>query len=836
MNQKALKTLEYTKIITQLESHAASPLGKSLCRDLVPSSDLEEVRTWQAQTTDAADRVRLKGTVSFSGLRDIGSSLKRLEIGSSLSISELLSISSVLTVTARAKAYGRQDIPENTFTPRFPGQQPPKQTAAEEYAPDSLDPLFQALEPLTPVNNEIKRCILSEDEIADDASPGLSHVRRSLKACADRIHTQLNSILNSHRTYLQDAVITMRDGRYCLPVKSEYKSQVSGMVHDQSATGSTLFIEPMAIVKLNNEIRELEIQEQKEIEAVLASLSNQTAPHIEELQLDMELLAQLDFIFAKAALSHQYRCTAPIFNDKGYINIKDGRHPLLDQKKAVPINVWLGKDFDLLIVTGPNTGGKTVSLKTVGLFTLMGQAGLHIPAWEGSELAVFDNVFADIGDEQSIEQSLSTFSAHMTNTVRILSEADSRSLCLFDELGAGTDPTEGAALAIAMLSFLHNMKCRTMATTHYSELKVFALTTPGVENACCEFNVETLQPTYRLLIGVPGKSNAFAISKKLGLPDYIIEDAKNHLEAKDESFEDLLTSLENSRVTIEKEQEEIRSYKEEIAQLKSRLTRKEEHLDERKDKMIRNAAEEAQRILREAKETADQTIRQINKLAADSGVNKELEAQRTKLREQLKKTDDKLAVKAKGPSQPVSAKKLKIGDGVKVLSMNLKGTVSSLPDSTGNLFVQMGILRSKVNIRDIELIREDDISATLGDGSSRSYGAVSGTGTSKSKKTFSQAKGSHSGSGQIKMSKSFSVSPEVNLIGMTTDEAVPAMEKYLDDAYLAHLPSVHVVHGRGTGALKTACHKRLKQLKYVKDFRLGEFGEGGTGVTIVTFK
>ncbi len=836
MNQKALKTLEYTKIITQLESHAASPLGKSLCRDLVPSSDLEEVRTWQAQTTDAADRVRLKGTVSFSGLRDIGSSLKRLEIGSSLSISELLSISSVLTVTARAKAYGRQDIPENTFTPRFPGQQPLKQTAAEEYAPDSLDPLFQALEPLTPVNNEIKRCILSEDEIADDASPGLSHVRRSLKACADRIHTQLNSILNSHRTYLQDAVITMRDGRYCLPVKSEYKSQVSGMVHDQSATGSTLFIEPMAIVKLNNEIRELEIQEQKEIEAVLASLSNQTAPHIEELQLDMELLAQLDFIFAKAALSHQYRCTAPIFNDKGYINIKDGRHPLLDQKKAVPINVWLGKDFDLLIVTGPNTGGKTVSLKTVGLFTLMGQAGLHIPAWEGSELAVFDNVFADIGDEQSIEQSLSTFSAHMTNTVRILSEADSRSLCLFDELGAGTDPTEGAALAIAMLSFLHNMKCRTMATTHYSELKVFALTTPGVENACCEFNVETLQPTYRLLIGVPGKSNAFAISKKLGLPDYIIEDAKNHLEAKDESFEDLLTSLENSRVTIEKEQEEIRSYKEEIAQLKSRLTRKEEHLDERKDKMIRNAAEEAQRILREAKETADQTIRQINKLAADSGVNKELEAQRTKLREQLKKTDDKLAVKAKGPSQPVSAKKLKIGDGVKVLSMNLKGTVSSLPDSTGNLFVQMGILRSKVNIRDIELIREDDISATLGDGSSRSYGAVSGTGTSKSKKTFSQAKGSHSGSGQIKMSKSFSVSPEVNLIGMTTDEAVPAMEKYLDDAYLAHLPSVRVVHGRGTGALKTACHKRLKQLKYVKDFRLGEFGEGGTGVTIVTFK
>ena len=835
MNQKALKTLEYTKIITQLESHAASPLGKSLCQELSPSSDLEEIRTRQAQTTDAVNRVRLKGSVSFSGLREIGGSLKRLEIGSSLSIPELLSISSVLTVASRAKAYGRRDTEDPpAFTPRFPGQKPPKQAEVAEYVPDSLDPLFQSIEPLTPLNNEIKRCILSEDEIADEASPGLSRVRRSIKSAADRIHTQLNSILNSHRTYLQDAVITMRDGRYCLPVKAEYKNQVSGMVHDQSATGSTLFIEPMAIVKLNNEIRELEIQEQKEIEAVLATLSNEAAPHIEELRLNMELLAQLDFIFAKAALSRQYQCSAPVFNDKGRIHIKDGRHPLLDPQKVVPINIWLGKDFDLLIVTGPNTGGKTVSLKTVGLFTLMGQAGLHIPAWEGSELAVFDEVFADIGDEQSIEQSLSTFSAHMTNIVSILQQADSRSLCLFDELGAGTDPTEGAALAIAVLSFLHNMKCRTMATTHYSELKVFALTTPGVENACCEFSVETLQPTYRLLIGIPGKSNAFAISKKLGLPDFIIEDAKSHLEAKDESFEDLLASLETSRVTIEKEQEEIRSYKEEIAQLKSRLTQKEERLDERKDKLIRNASEEAQRILREAKETADQTIREINRLASESGVGKELEAQRAKLREQIKKTDDKLAVKAKGPSQPISPKKLKIGDGVKVLSMNLKGTVSTLPDAKGDLFVQMGILRSRVNIRDLELIREDDISATLGDGSSRTYGGTAAG--SKAKKTFSQAKGNGNGSGQIRMSKSFSVGTEVNLIGMTTDEAVPAMEKYLDDAYLAHMPSVRVVHGRGTGALKNACHKRLRQLKYVKDFRLGEFGEGGTGVTIVTFK
>ena len=803
MNQKALKTLEYTKIIAQLEEFAASEPGKKLCRELVPSASLEEIRTWQAHTTDAVSRIRMKGSLSFAGTKDVGGSLKRLDIGSSLNIPELLALSSLLTAAARAKTYGRHESDEEEF--------------------DSLEPYFAGLEPLTPLNNEIKRCIISEDEVADEASPGLSHVRRSMKNIASRIHNQMNALLNSNRSYLQDGVITMRDGRYCLPVKAEYKNQVAGMVHDQSSTGSTLFIEPMAIVRLNNELRELEIQEQKEIQAVLASLSEQAAPHIDAIRMDMELLGQLDFIFAKAGLSRHYRCSSPVFNDKGYIHIKDGRHPLLDPKTVVPINIWLGKDFDLLVVTGPNTGGKTVSLKTVGLFTLMGQAGLHIPAWEGSELAVFDEVFADIGDEQSIEQNLSTFSAHMTNTVRILNQADARSLCLFDELGAGTDPTEGAALAIAILSFLHNMKCRTMATTHYSELKVFALTTPGVENASCEFSVETLRPTYRLLIGVPGKSNAFAISQKLGLPDYIIEDARSHLEAKDESFEDLLASLESSRLTIEKEQEEIKAYKEEISQLKTRLTQKEERLKERQDKMMKNAAEEAQRILREAKETADQTIRQINKLGTAAGYNKELEAERAKLRDQLKKTDDKLAVKAKGPSQPISPKKIKIGDGVKVLSLGLKGTVSSLPNAKGDLFVQMGILRSQVNIRDLELLKEDDISATLSDGSG-------------GRNIWTPAKGKGTGSGKIKMSKSFSVPTEVNLIGMTVDEAMPVMEKYLDDAYLAHMPSVRVVHGRGTGALKNAVHQRLRKLKYVKEFRLGEFGEGDSGVTIVTFK
>lgn len=795
MNQKVLKTLEYHKIIEKLTEYAASEPGKRLCRELEPSSDFEEIVQAQAETADAVARVRQKGSVSFAGISDIGGSLKRLEIGSSLSIHELLAVSSLLTCAARAKNYGRRQ--------------------ESELPDDSLDEMFRSLEPLTNVNNEITRCIISEEEVADDASPGLRHVRRQMKITGDRVHTQLNAILNSSRTMLQDPVITMRDDRYCLPVKAEYKSSFQGMVHDQSATGSTLFIEPMAIIKLNNELRELEIREQKEIEMVLAALSMELVPYVETILINLKLLTKLDFIFARAALARHYNCSMPKFNKNGYIHIKDGRHPLLDPKKVVPINVYLGKDFDLLIVTGPNTGGKTVSLKTVGLFTLMGQSGLQIPAFDGSELAVFDEVFADIGDEQSIEQSLSTFSAHMTNIVRILEKADSHSLCLFDELGAGTDPTEGAALAIAVLSFLHNMKCRTMATTHYSELKVYALTTPGVENACCEFDVETLRPTYRLLIGIPGKSNAFAISQKLGLPDFIIQDAKSRLEEGDEAFEDLLASLEESRVTIEKEREEIASYKSEISRLKSRLEQKEERFDERKDKLIRNANEEAQRILREAKETADQTIRQINKLAQSSGVGKELEAERTKLREKLDKVDKNLRLKnEKGPKKTISPKKLKIGDGVKVLTMNLNGTVSSLPNAKGDLYVQMGILRSLVNIKDLELLNEP---------------AISGPGMDLMKKN-------NTGSGKIKMSKSFSVSPEVNLIGMTVDEAIPVLDKYLDDAYLAHLPKVRVVHGRGTGALKAGVHKHLKKLKYVKEFRLGDFGEGDTGVTIVTFK
>lgn len=792
MNEKALRTLEYTKIIERLTELAGSSIGKELCRNLKPSSNLAEIEAAQKQTSDALSRIYQRGSISFSGVQDVRGSLKRLEIGGSLSALELLRIAKLLETTSRVKSFGRL---ENSDREK-----------------DSLDDMFDGLQPLANLYNEIYRCILSEDEIADDASPALAKIRRSIRQTNDRVHTQLASLVNgSSRTYLQDAVITMRNGRYCVPVKSEYKGQVPGMIHDQSSTGSTLFIEPMAIVKLNNELRELELQEQKAIEAVLAELSNMAAAENENIADNFRILTQLDFIFARAMLSKSYNGTEPIFNEKGHINIKKGRHPLLDKKSVVPIDIWLGKDFRLLVITGPNTGGKTVSLKTVGLFTLMGQAGLHIPAFDHSELSVFDEVFADIGDEQSIEQSLSTFSSHMTHTVSILKEATDRSLVLFDELGAGTDPTEGAALAIAILNELHSRGTCTMATTHYSELKVFALTTPAVENGCCEFSVETLRPTYRLLIGVPGKSNAFAISGKLGLPEHIIEDARSRISEQDESFEDLLSDLEHSRITIEKEQEELARYKAEAASLKAQLEKKQERLDSAKERILAEANEKAHTILREAKEYADETIKNFNKYGKAAGVSiSDMERERTRLREKMNAAEKNMAKKTPAKvKKAVDPKALRVGDSVKVLSLNLKGTVSTLPDAKGNLFVQMGILRSQVNLRDIEPIDEPVITAP----------------------NFNRT-----GSGKIKMAKSSSVGIELNLLGKTSDEAISELDKYLDDAYIAHLPSVRIVHGKGTGALRKAVHNYLRRCKIVDEYHLGEFGEGDAGVTIVTFK
>ena len=792
MNSKVLRTLEYEKIIDQLVNCAGSLLGKDLCKNLVPSSDIEEIRTMQHETSLALARIYQKGSLSFSGVYDIRGSLKRLEVGSILGTSELLHISKMLDVCSRAKSYDRKDN--------------------DETEPDALDAMFQSLQPLAPLAGEIRRCILSEDEISDDASPTLKSIRRSMNQMNDKVHAQLTSMVNgSARTYLQDAVITMRNGRYCLPVKAEYRGQVQGMIHDQSSTGSTLFIEPMAVLKLNNELHELELREEKEIEVILSTLSSRAAAELEPLETNLELLTRLDFIFARAQLSRSYNGSEPIFNEKGIINIKKGRHPLLDKKKAVPIDIRLGKDFELLIITGPNTGGKTVSLKTVGLFTLMGQSGLHIPAFDQSELAVFDDVFADIGDEQSIEQSLSTFSSHMTNIVNILAKATPHSLVLFDELCAGTDPTEGAALAIAILSNLHRQGIRTMATTHYSELKVFALTTPGVENGCCEFNVDTLSPTYRLLIGIPGKSNAFAISSKLGLDDYIIEEARGNLSQKDEDFETLLADLENSRVTISKEQDEINHYKQEIEQLKSRLEQKQESLDASRERILREANEQAHKILRDAKEYADTTIKNFNKFGKAGIDSRAMEQERTRLREKMSSVEKKLVIKpaASKASKQLQAKDLHIGDSVKVLSMNLKGTVSTLPNAKGDLFVQMGIMRSQVNLRDLELIPDME---TVNPRTTRT------------------------GTGKIKMSKSASVSTEINLLGKTVDEALAELDKYLDDAYISHMPSVRVVHGKGTGALRKAVHNYLRKQKHVESYRLGEFGEGDAGVTIVTFK
>ena len=793
MNTKVLTTLEYTKIIDLLTEKADSEPGKKLCRDLVPSTDLSTIRTAQRETKDALARLFRIGSTSFGSNRDLGFSIRSLEIGSSLSMSELLKLASFLDNVSRIKTYGKKE--------------------REDLPNDSLDAYFEGLTPMTQLANEINRCILSEEEMADDASPKLKSIRRSKLSTNEKIHSQLTSMVNgAYRTFLQDAVITMRDNRYCIPVKAEYKSQVSGMVHDQSSTGSTFFIEPAAVVNLNNQLKELDLQEQEEIEVILGDLSSQAAVHTSELAADQKIMTTLDFIFAKAKLAMEQNATEPIFNTEHYIQIRKGRHPLLDKKKAVPIDVRLGKDFDLLVITGPNTGGKTVSLKTVGLFTLMGQAGLHIPALDRSELSIFSEVYADIGDEQSIEQSLSTFSSHMTRVVHILQHADADSLCLFDELGAGTDPTEGAALAIAILNYLHDRGIRTMATTHYSELKIYALSTNFVENACCEFDVETLRPTYRLLIGIPGKSNAFAISSKLGLSDEIIHAAKEQISKEDESFEDVIADLEQSRVTIEKEQQEIAEYKERIRTLQEQLQKKNEKIDQAKDKILRDANEKARAILQEAKDVADETIRDFNKAGASADI-KELEKKRQKVRDKINEKNGKLALgntqKKPADQKTVDPKKLKKGDSVKIISMNLKGIVNTLPDARGNLFVQCGIMRMQTNINDLVPVKEETITAP----------ALQRTNT-----------------GKLKMSKSFSVSSEINLLGCTVDEAIAKLDKYLDDAYLAHLPSVRVVHGKGTGALRNAVQSHLKRLKYVKEYRLGEYGEGDAGVTIVTFK
>lgn len=804
MNKRSLRLLEYNKILTMLIDFATSPMAKKRCDRLKPQRDIATINALQEETRDALLRLHRQGNVSFTGLTDIGASIKRLEVKGTLTARELLDVAALLSTAQNVRKYGDGSDLADTVTAR-------NADGDEQVCRyDSLTERFNQLVPLEHISSEIRRCILAEDEIADDASSKLKSIRRNIKLANDRIHQQLSKLLQNEATKdkLQDSLITMRNGRYCVPVKQEYRSQVPGMIHDQSGSGSTLFIEPMAVVNLNNEIKELANEELIEIENILEDLSLRAAEVVEDISYDMSVLTELDFIFARAKFARSYNGSQPTFNTDGIIDIRGGRHPLLEKHSVVPVDIRLGEDYNLLIVTGPNTGGKTVSLKTLGLFTLMGQAGLHIPALEGSRLAVFDDVFADIGDEQSIEQSLSTFSSHMSNVVYIVNHASANTLCLFDELGGGTDPVEGAALAIAILNFLKNMGARCMATTHYSELKTYALSTDGVENASCEFDVASLKPTYKLMIGVPGKSNAFAISSKLGLPDYIITSAREQLDNDAVDMETLIADLEKSKRSIEEDKKAIEEYKAEADALKKRLQEKESELTAKKSEILQKAREEARDIVEEAKEFADQTIRDYNKWRSNPNKAdmRTMEEKRGKLRDKIKDYNKAGVSNTPARTSNHKAKDFHIGDAVEVISMNAKGTVTSLPDSKGIVTVQMGILSSKLPISDL-IILQDKGFVTEAERSRTKSRSITG--------------------------KAMTFSPELNVMGKTVDEAIMEIDKYLDDAVLSHINKVTIIHGKGTGALRKGIHQYLKKHPLVKSFRAGEFGEGEYGVTIV---
>ena len=798
MNQKVFQTLEFDKIIKILTGYASTEMGRDLCRKLTPMTKETDILNAQDHTQDALTRIYRRGSISFSGITDLKPSIARLNMKGSLGAGELLNIAKLLETVKNAAAYNSSED--------------------DDMEADSLDEIFEALVPLNDLLREIRRCIISEEEISDDASSALKSIRRSMKQANQKIHNQLTAVVSasSNQDKLQDAIVTMRNGRYCIPVKQAYRNSFPGMIHDQSASGNTLFIEPMSVVTLNNELKELEGREQAEIEKILSLLSEEASYAADDLARNQDLLVQLHFIFAKPKYAKDLDASRPIFREDGVINIKQGRHPLLDQKKVVPINVSLGQDFSMLIITGPNTGGKTVSLKTVGLLTLMGQAGLHIPAFQGSSLGIFREVFADIGDEQSIEQNLSTFSSHMTNIVSIIQQAYKDSLVLLDELCGGTDPIEGAALAISILTDLHDRGIKTMATTHYSELKMFALSTDDIENASCEFDVETLSPTYRLMIGIPGKSNAFAISRKLGLDEHIIEGASGQIDESVKDFETILADLEKSKQTIEQEQEEILAYRKEIESLRRSLKARQDNIKEKREKTLRNAREEAQRILQEAKDVADQTIREYNQLKKQTNkdTNKKMEHMRSDLRGRMNKLENQMTSRKKKRSgKRHDAGDFHVGDEVYVSSLSLNGTVQTLPNAKGDLYVQMGMMRSLVNIRDLEITK-----------------------TAKEVKRENQ-RNENRGRARTAMNKSATIKPEINVMGMTVDEAIAELDKYIDDACLANLAQITVVHGKGTGALRKGLHnyfKTLKKQKRISGYRDGEYGEGDLGVTVVT--
>ncbi len=794
MNLRTLRLLEYNKIVSMLTTYAASPMAKRKCEKLKPRRELSVITALQQETRDALNRLYRQGTISFGGLKDIGASIKRLDVEGVLTAKELLDIASVLDTALTAKKYGDAEGLD--------------EESRNKLKTDSLYARFAELVPLESVSRDIHHAILSENEIADDASSGLQAVRRNIRLTNDRLHNQLQKLINDQNQQImfQDNLITMRNGRYCIPVKQEYKNSFKGMIHDQSASGSTVFIEPMAVVNMNNQLKELENQEFAEIEKILASLSAKAASELTNISYNFNALVELDYIFARAAFARSYKGSEPVFNTDGIIDIKQGRHPLLDTHSVVPVDIKLGEDYQLLIITGPNTGGKTVSLKTLGLFTLMGQSGLHIPALDGSRLNVFDDVFADIGDEQSIEQNLSTFSSHMSNIVYIMEHVTPNTLCLFDEPGGGTDPVEGAALAMSILSHLNDMGVRCMATTHYSELKTFAMTTPGIENASCEFDIATLMPTYKLMIGIPGKSNAFAISKKLGLPDYIIDKAKGNIDRNTIDFEALIADLEKSKKEIEHEKAEIERYKEEAKQLQERAQAKDEELSIKKGDILAKAREEALEIIEEAKAMADASIKKYNKWTTNPNKAdaKSMEEERRKLRTKMDEYQQMSADKRKKLKSSHKISDFKVGDTVHVISMDTTGNITALADSKGNLKVQMGILNASLPASDLVIIETPK--------------------EKNDKVSINNKRG---------MGKALHIQPDINVLGMTVSEATALIDRYLDDAMLAHLHKVTIIHGKGTGALRKGIHEYLKKQSYVKSFRLGEYGEGEAGVTIV---
>lgn len=790
MNEKTLKVLEYDKIIKLVAEETVSNLGREIVMALRPSNNIYEIKEWLQETSEAVDIILKKGSFPLEGIHDIRGALKKAEIGSILSPNELLLISYTLAAVRKIKSYMRED-------------------RGETYYP-IIDDLTDMLVEYKNIENEINKAILNDEEISDNASPELNSIRRRIKDKHNQIRDKLNSMVTSptYQKYLQEQIVTMRGDRYVIPVKQEFRSFVPGIVHDQSTSGATLFIEPSAVVELNNDLKQLRLKEKQEIEKILQKLSGLITENHEGIKTNLEILATLDFIFAKARFSLAYRCSEPILNTDGRINIKKARHPLLNRETVVPIDIRVGEDFNILVITGPNTGGKTVTLKTVGLLNLMVQSGLHIPAEDYSEVAVFDQIYADIGDEQSIEQSLSTFSAHMKNIIAILNNLSCNSLVLLDELGAGTDPTEGAALAMAILDVLHEKNVRVVATTHYSELKMYALNTPGVCNASVEFDVETLQPTYKLSIGLPGKSNAFEISKKLGLNDSIIEKAREFITKDKIKFEDVISSLEESRKKADEERYLAQRIRIEIEKAKEEADRRLEKIEAQKNRIIEDAHRKAKEILEKQKADIDNIIKQL-KDAMDKEIEekaKVLENARKNLRGIEEEIEDNLNI---GIAKKVNLRppeKLKLGDTVKILTLDQKGNVLTLPDENGNLTVQVGIMKINVNIKDLQLI-EDEKAQVL----TERY-------TKISKEKITQ------------------VPLQIDLRGKTLDETLLEIDKYLDDAYLAGIPKVTIIHGKGTGVLRSGIREFLKKHAHVKSFRTGGYNEGGLGATIVEIK